>query len=237
MGLGINAGFFIIQLINFAVLFLILLNVWPRVTKFLDDRSARIAKSLEDARVAEQARANAERDAQKLLDERRAEGAKMVDEARGQADVQAKALIEQARTDAEGIRAKARQDAEEERSQLLSEVRGQVVQLALAASERLIGQSLSIDQNRAHQIVTDFFTKSSSDLHNLGGNGNGTVEVTTALPLNDNEKSQLTSQIGAQAVNFKVDPGILGGVIARAGDRVIDGSVRAELNELATRLR
>ena len=233
MGLGINAGFFIIQLINFAVLFLILLNVWPRVTKFLDDRSARIAKSLEDARVAEQARANAERDAQKLLDERRAEGAKMVEEARGQADVQAKALIEQARVDAEGIRAKARQDAEEERSQLLSEVRGQVVQLALAASERLIGQSLTIDQGRAQQIVTDFFTKSSSDLKNLGD----TVEVTTALPLNDGEKNALTKQIGAQAVNFKVDPGILGGVIARSGDRVIDGSVRAELDELANRLR
>ena len=233
MGLGINTGFFIIQLINFAVLFLILLNVWPRVTKFLDDRSARIAKSLEDARVAEQARANAERDAQKLLDERRAEGAKMVEEARGQADVQAKALIEQARVDAEGIRAKARQDAEEERSQLLSEVRGQVVQLALAASERLIGQSLTIDQGRAQQIVTDFFTKSSSDLKNLGD----TVEVTTALPLNDGEKKTLTKQIGAHAVNFKVDPTILGGVIARSGDRVIDGSVRAELNDLAARLR
>jgi len=233
MGLGINAGFFIVQVINFAVLFLILLAVWPRVTKFLDDRAARIAKSLEDARVAEQARANAEREAQKILDERRAEGSKLVEEARGQADVQAKALVEQARVDAEGIRAKARQDAEEERSQLLSEVRGQVVQLALAASERLIGQSLSIDQGRAQQIVSDFFTKSTADLKNLGG----TVEVTTALPLNDGEKSQLTAQIGAQAVNFKVDPGILGGVIARSGDRVIDGSVRAELNELANRLR
>jgi len=233
MGLGISGGFLIIQLINFAVLFLILLSVWPRVTKFLDERSARIAKSLEDARVAEQARASAERDAQKILDERRAEGAKMVEEARGQADVQAKSLIEQARIDAEGIRAKARQDAEEERSHLLSEVRGQVVQLALAASERLIGQSLSIDQNRAQQIVSDFFTKSTADLKNLGG----TVEVTTALPLNDSEKGQLTAQIGAQAVNFKVDPGILGGVIARSGDRVIDGSVRAELNELANRLR
>jgi F-type H+-transporting ATPase subunit b len=233
MGLGINAGFFIVQVINFAVLFLILLAVWPRVTKFLDDRAARIAKSLEDARVAEQARANAEREAQKILDERRAEGSKLVEEARGQADVQAKALVEQARVDAEGIRAKARQDAEEERSQLLSEVRGQVVQLALAASERLIGQSLSIDQNRAQQIVSDFFTKSTADLKNLGG----TVEVTTALPLNDGEKNQLTAQIGAQAVNFKVDPGILGGVIARSGDRVIDGSVRAELNELANRLR
>lgn len=230
-GLGIN-GYLFVQLVNFVIIFAVLRIAWPRITKLLDDRRERIAKSLEDARVAEQARANAERDAQKLLDERRSEAAKLIEDARGQADAQAKELVEQARKDAEAIRVKARQDAEEERNQLLSEVRSQVVQLALAASERLIGQTL--DQQKSTQIVNEFFSKSTTDLRQLSGD---TVEVTTALPLSDAERGNLTQSIGAKSVNFKVDPSILGGVIARAGDRVIDGSVRAELNQLSARLR
>lgn len=230
-GLGIS-GYLLVQLVNFLIILAVLRIAWPRITKLLDDRKERIAKSLEDARVAEQARANAERDAQKLIDERRAEGAKMIEDARNQADAQAKELLEQARQDAEGIRTKARQDAEEERNQLLSEVRSEVVQLALAASERLIGQTL--DQKKSTKIVNDFFSKSSADLKQLAGDD---VEVTTALPLTDAEKDNLAKTIGGKSLNFKVDPGILGGVIARAGDRVIDGSVRAELNQLSARLR
>ena len=230
-GLGIS-GYLLVQLVNFLIILAVLRIAWPRITKLLDDRKERIAKSLEDARVAEQARANAERDAQKLIDEHRAEAATMIEDARGQADAQAKELLDQARQDAEGIRVKARSDAEEERNQLLSEVRSQVVQLALAASERLIGQTL--DQKKSTKIVNDFFSKSTADLKHLDGSA---VEVTTALPLTDAEKDNLTKTLGAETVNFKVDPGILGGVIARAGDRVIDGSVRAELNQLSARLR
>jgi len=231
--LGINGGFLIVQLINFVIVFFILRAIWPTLLKFLDDRSARIAKSLEDARVAEQARANAVNDAQQVMNEKRAEGAKLVEDARGQAEAQGKEVLDQARQEAEQIRTKARQDAEEERNQLLSNVRDQVVQLAMAASERLIGQSIALDPARSQQILNDFFTKSNTNLHNLGNE----VEVTTALPLNDHEKSALTQQLGAQSVNFRVDPSILGGVIARAGDTVIDGSVRAGLNDLGSRLR
>jgi len=43
------------------------------------------------------------------------------------------------------------------------------------------------------------------------------------------------SEIGAEA-SFSVDPSILGGLIVRSGDRVVDGSVRSNLNDLATRM-
>jgi F-type H+-transporting ATPase subunit b len=104
VGLGINGGFLIVQLVNFVIVFLILMAFWPRIMKFLDDRNAKIAKSLEDARIAEQARANAERDAQKLLDEQRGEAAKLIEAARTQADSQAREILEQAHQDAEAIR-------------------------------------------------------------------------------------------------------------------------------------
>ncbi len=229
--LGINAGFFIAQLINFGVIFVALAAAWPRILKTLDNRAARIAKSLEDARVAEQARANAERDAQKMIEERRSEGARLVEEARVRAEEQGRSVLEEARRDAENIRVKARQDAEEERNSLLGEVRAQVGQLAIAAAQQLIGQSL--DQNRSQQLVADFFSKSSGDLHGLGD----TIEVTSALPLTDAEKANVSAQTGAKNVTYKIDPAILGGLLVRSGDRVVDGSVRASLAELSGRLR
>ncbi len=229
--LGLNGGFFLVQLVNFGVVFFALLWAWPRVLKMLDNRSTRIAKSLEDARVAEQARANAERDAQKMLDERRREASHLIDEARGQAEEQARAVTDDARKEAEDIRNKARQDAEQERNQLLGEVRTQVVQLALAASERLIGQSL--DPQRSQQIISSFFSQSGADLKGLGDN----LEVVSALPLSDDEKKNVAAQTGAQNITYKIEPAILGGLVVRAGDRVVDGSVRAGLADLSARLR
>lgn len=63
------------------------------------------------------------------------------------------------------------------------------------------------------------------------------AEVRTAVPLNDQYRERLVSAL-EQATGKKVelrnvvDPSILGGVLARVGDQVIDGSIRRRL-ELA----
>ena len=63
------------------------------------------------------------------------------------------------------------------------------------------------------------------------------VEVTTAVPLDKNHQQKLTdklSQVLKHQVSLrcKVDENILGGAIVRAGDKVIDGSVRGQLTRL-----
>ncbi|MGH2521682.1 MAG: F0F1 ATP synthase subunit delta, partial [Anaerolineales bacterium] len=42
---------------------------------------------------------------------------------------------------------------------------------------------------------------------------------------------------GATSVAFKVDPSILGGLIVRVGDKVLDGSVAGKLEGLRQALR
>ena len=80
--LGINAGFLIAQIVNFGIIFFVLARfVWPRVLNMLDERQARIAKSLDERPRAEEARANASA-ARPLLSEARAEGQRLIDEAR-----------------------------------------------------------------------------------------------------------------------------------------------------------
>ena len=76
----------------------------------------------------------------------------LVDEARARGEEQAKAVIDDANREAADIRARARRDAEEERNAQLGEVRSQVAQLAIAAAQRVIGETL-VDEQSARAIV------------------------------------------------------------------------------------
>lgn len=67
------------------------------------------------------------------------------------------------------------------------------------------------------------------------------AEVLTAYPLDDEEINQITQVLqqtfGKQPhLNIKVDQDLIGGVVIRAGDRVIDASIRGQIQRLAKRL-
>lgn len=229
--LGLNAGFLIAQLVNFGVILLVLaLFAWRPLTKALDDRAMKIAKQLEDADVAEKARANAEAEATKIVEAARRDAAKFADEARGRGDEAAETIIGEARQSAEKILSEAREKAVAERNRQLAELRDQVAALAMAAAEKLVGESMDADRQR--KLVADFFTQTPDAAKGLGGK----VEVVTALPLTEAEQADVKSKTGATDVSFKVDPSILGGLVVRSGDRVVDGSVRAGMREIASRL-
>lgn len=229
--LGINWGFLLIQLVNVGIImFLGMRYVWGPLVEALEKRKATIEKGLEDARVAAEARANAEKDAEAIKADARLEAQKIVAEARERAEDANKSVREDAEKDAEVIREDARTKAEQEREQLLADMRSQVVSLAMAAAHRLIGASM--DQGRQSQIVNDFFSQTPAGVKGMGDK----IVVTSALPLNDDEKNRIKNETGAKEAEFTIDPHILGGVIIRAGDKVVDGSVRSSLDAMKVRL-
>lgn len=64
------------------------------------------------------------------------------------------------------------------------------------------------------------------------------VSVTTAFPLSDAETNTITEamakQLGTQVdVQVDVDSTLIGGVVIRSGDTVIDASIRGRLNQMA----
>jgi F-type H+-transporting ATPase subunit delta len=66
--------------------------------------------------------------------------------------------------------------------------------------------------------------------------------VTTAVPLSDDQVQGVAARLsritGKQiSVEPKVDPAIMGGLIARVGDTLIDGSTRSRLIALRKDLR
>ena len=63
------------------------------------------------------------------------------------------------------------------------------------------------------------------------------AEVRSAIPLDDAQTERLAEALGRATgkiveVKVVVDPSVLGGIIARVGDTVIDGTVRHRLEQL-----
>jgi F-type H+-transporting ATPase subunit b len=197
----------------------------------LDERSAKIAQQLEDARAAEEARENAERERDKLLAQARGDGQKLVEDARQRGEEQIKQLLRDAAAEAEQVRAAARTQSEEERNRMLADTRDQIAALAIAAAERLIGDAL--DEKRAKSVLKRFFSEVPAEAKGLGKQ----ITVISAVPLADDEKAEVKKLTGADQIDYKVDPAILGGLVIRAGDKVVDGSVRGDLSALAAQLR
>ncbi len=242
--LGINLGFFIFQVLNFLILAVLLYAFAYRpILKMLDDRKKKIAQGLEDARVAAEARENAEKEAREIIAKAQAEANQKVREATDRAEAAAKEVQAEAEAEAAKGREAALADAALERDRILADVRGQIAALSMAAAQRLIGDAL--DERRQRALIQEFFSGvRSGRVTVLEGESltGASAEVTSALPLTPEEqeavKKDVLSKVGAQAtVTFRIDPSILGGLVVRVGDKVLDGSVSGQLESLRQNLR
>lgn len=242
--LGINGGYFLVQLVNFLII-LIVLRAWvyTPILGLLEKRRATIAKGLEDARIAADARANAEQQASKIVAEAQAKASQMVKEASERAEHATRDIRAAAEADAVKIRENAAGDAQQERTRILGDLRGQVAALAIAATQKLLNESL--DEKRQRSLLEEFFSgvKAGKVTVLEGASVSGaSAEVTSALPLTESEqnavKRDVLAKVGGEAtVAFRVDPSILGGLVVRVGDKVIDGSVAGQLSNLRESLR
>ena len=66
---------------------------------------------------------------------------------------------------------------------------------------------------------------------------NLTARVSSAVPLTKEEQAALREKLEARFsqdlnLRFEVEPSLLGGVVVRVGDKVIDGSVKGRLEAL-----
>ncbi|WP_446745844.1 ATP synthase F1 subunit delta [Silvibacterium acidisoli] len=89
--------------------------------------------------------------------------------------------------------------------------------------------------NAFSQIVKEFRHEMNRRI------GIAEVEITTARALGEEERHALASQIGSRvgkqvSATYHVDESLLGGVIARVGSTVYDGSVRGRLERLEDQL-
>lgn len=236
--LGINLGLLIVQIIAFIIVFLTL-NAWvyKPMLDMMDSRKQKIAQGLEDASVAAEARANAEKEAEKIIAEAQAEASKVVREATERAEAAGKDVKAAAEAEATKAREAAVAETEAERNRILGDLRGQVASLAISAANKLVGEAL--DEKKQRALLGEFFSgvKDGKVVVVDDSFKGESAEVTSALPLTNDEQEAVKKSFDAKEVNFKVDPGILGGLVVKIGDKVLDGSVAGKLQGLRQNLK
>jgi F-type H+-transporting ATPase subunit delta len=114
------------------------------------------------------------------------------------------------------------------KAKLTHEILGKINSLALNLSYLLIVKNKF---KNAGQIAEEF----DHFLNEYRGVSN--AEVITAIPVDTSDIKNLTQRLetilGSKiAADFKVDPAILGGIIARVDGSLIDGSIRTKLEML-----
>lgn len=238
--LGISLGYILVHALSFGILFVVLRAwVYKPILARLEERRLTIARGLEDARVAADARANAEKEANRIIAEAQTKAAEVVREATERAGSVEHEVRNRAESEAAKSRESAMAELEAERNRMLGELRGQVVSLAIAAASRLLSENL--DEQRQRSLLNEFFSGVRSGrvkvLESVSANGGQAAEVTSALPLTEEEQAAVRSEVldrlgGAATVSFRVDPSILGGLIVRIGDQVVDGSLSGQLEDL-----
>jgi F-type H+-transporting ATPase subunit b len=237
--LGLNLGYLIFQILNFTIV-CILLYAWAYkpILNMMDKRKTKIAQGLEDARVASEARANAEQEAAKILAEAQSKANTVIHESTERAEAVALEIHATAIADATKEREASMAEVQIERDRMLGDLRSQIAALAIAAAQKLVGEAL--DEKRQHALIDEFFSgvRAGNVIVLEGASLSGSsAEVTSALPLSTNEmdsvKKDILSKVGNQAtVSFRVDPNILGGLVIRVGGKVLDASVAGQLESL-----
>jgi F-type H+-transporting ATPase subunit delta len=94
--------------------------------------------------------------------------------------------------------------------------------------------SFIVGAGRAHDLpaIVDAFVAMAAEMR-----AEAVAEVRTAFPLDADQQARLADALGRATgkkvtVKVVIDPTVLGGIVARVGDTVIDGSVRSRLEQL-----
>ena len=151
--LGLNLPGLISQLVNFALILIILrVFLWKPILRVLEERKRRIEEGLQASEQAQRAASESQEESRRILDEARAEGRELVTRAQETATRLRTDMEQQARAEADQIVTRARQDIERERQQAIQTLRAEFADLTVLAAERVVGQSLD---RQAHQRLID----------------------------------------------------------------------------------
>jgi F-type H+-transporting ATPase subunit b len=159
--LGIDLPSLVAFLVNFLLLLgLLTLVLYRPITRMLDQRSAKIKESLEEAEHIKQESARAEETVKAQIEAGRKEGQAIVAQASQVAEKVKEEARAEARQEAESLIAKARVEIERERQEGFDQLRQEFVDLAILAAEKVINQSL--DKKAHRRLIEEVLEESTT---------------------------------------------------------------------------
>src|SRR5450759_3230788 len=142
-------GTVIVELITFVIMLAILARyVYPEIVKLAEARQRAIAEQLKEA---EQARSEAEqrlKEAEAKLDDARKTAQSVIDAATKSGEQLRQDLKQKAEEESKRTVEAARKEIEAERERAVQSVRSEVANLVIAATEKVIGETLDDEKHR-----------------------------------------------------------------------------------------
>jgi F-type H+-transporting ATPase subunit b len=144
-----NVGLMIWTLLAFGIAMLILRKyAWPAITAALDKRQHAIVESIE---TAEKTRTEAQellQEYRERLREARRQADEIIARARKAGDVQERESLEKAKIQREELLEQTRRDIEAETRRAIQEIRGEVADLTVIATEKVTRKALDEDDQK-----------------------------------------------------------------------------------------
>jgi F-type H+-transporting ATPase subunit b len=161
--LGLDLGLIVSQIVNFGLLLgvLYVLMHKPILAK-LRERAQRIEEGLDEAERAKVLRAEAEAHYKAEVERARREAREIIERATRAAEQQRQELLAQARVDAQELMAQAQRQARREIEGEQIAFHREVIDLALAASARLLQEE--IDDEKHHQLIRQFIDQAGKNI-------------------------------------------------------------------------
>lgn len=103
-------------------------------------------------------------------------------------------------------------------------------------SDDLMGfLAVIVDKGRQKEIpaICEYFVNAVKEYKNIG-----VAHVTSAVELNEGQKARLAEKLLDTTtyvefeMDYQVDPSLIGGMVIRIGDRVVDSSVKTQIYDL-----
>ena len=148
----------LVQMVNFLILIVLLHRfLYKPLTQFLATRADGIKRSLEEAKAARDAAAKAQQEYEARIAATRREAAALRESAVREVEEERQRLLKVSRDEAARLLTEAKAQIEQEVKRAKAELRAEVVGLSLGVAERLIGRSLTTDDDRrlAEQVVQE----------------------------------------------------------------------------------
>jgi len=159
-------GTVIVELITFLIMLAILARyVYPRIVTLAEARQRQIAEQLKEAEEAHAAAEQRLKEAEEKLNDARKTAQGVIDAAAKSAEQLRQEMRQKAEEESKRTVEAARKEIEAERDQAVRSVRSEVANLVVAATEKVIGETL--DDAKHRQLIDKAIGEVAS------GNGRG----------------------------------------------------------------
>jgi F-type H+-transporting ATPase subunit b len=150
--LGIDWKLFIAQIINFAILLLVLRRFAYRpMLAFLEERTERIDKGLKDADAAHQKLSEMEQKEREVLDQARKEAKALIEKAEVFGKQNYEKTLSKAEADVARLMEQSQTKMEVEQVRLLSDAKAQLAELVMLTTEKVLQEK--IDATKDGELI------------------------------------------------------------------------------------